>query len=128
METSQLKRIPLFSDASDQELGVVAHFAESREVSEGTVLMREEGFSNELMAIEDGAADVTREGEKIAKLKRGDVFGEAGLVKDEKRSATVTATSPLKLIVLRYGEVARLRSRAPNIYKRIEKLIEERGG
>jgi cAMP-dependent protein kinase regulator len=128
METSQLKRIPLFKDASDQELGVVAHFAEAREVSKGTVLMREEGFSNELMAIEDGTAEVTREGKKIAKLKRGDVFGEAGLVRDEKRSATVTATSPLKLIVLRYGEVARLRARAPEIYGRIEKLIEERGG
>lgn len=128
METSQLKRIPLFKDASDEELGVVAHFAESREVSKGTVLMREEGFSNELMAIEDGSAEVTKGGKRIAKLGKGDVFGEAGLVKDEHRSATVTASSKMKLIILRYGEVARLRARAPNIYRRIEKLIEERSG
>ena len=94
METSQLKRIPLFADASDDELKQVAAFAESKEVDEGTEVISEGGFSRELLAIEDGTAEVTRDGEHIADLGPGDIFGEAGMLDDEMRSATVTATSP----------------------------------
>ena len=95
MDASQLKRIPLFSDASDEELKQVAAFAQSKEVPEGEVIVEEGGFSRELLAIEEGTAEVTRDGEKIADLGPGDVFGEAGMLDDSMRSATVTATSRL---------------------------------
>ena len=39
MDVSQLKRIPLFADASDEDLNKVAVFAQSREVPEGTVVI-----------------------------------------------------------------------------------------
>ncbi len=128
METSQLKRIPLFADASDEELKQVAAFAESREVDEGTEVIGEGEFSRELMAIEDGTAEVTRDGESVAKLGPGDIFGEAGMLDDEMRSATVTATSPLKLITMGHFEVKRLRKDAPDVYAKIERLVEERAG
>ena len=41
LDVSQLKRIPLFSDASDEELGRVAVFAESKEIPEGEVVIEE---------------------------------------------------------------------------------------
>jgi CRP/FNR family cyclic AMP-dependent transcriptional regulator len=128
LEPTQLKRIPLFSDASDDELRQVALFAESREVSEGTEVVSEGGFSRELMAIEDGTAKVTRGGEHIADLGPGDIFGEQGMLDNDVRSATVTATSPLKLISMGHFEVKRLKKNAPDVYGRIEKLIEERSG
>jgi CRP-like cAMP-binding protein len=128
LETSQLKRIPLFSDASDEELKQVAAFAESREVSEGTEVVSEGGFSRELMAIEDGTAEVTRGGEHVADLGPGDVFGEQGMLDEDLRSATVTATSPLKLISMGHFEVKRLKRNAPDVYGRIEQLIEQRAG
>jgi CRP/FNR family cyclic AMP-dependent transcriptional regulator len=128
LETSQLKRIPLFSDASDEELKQVAAFAESREVSEGTEVVSEGGFSRELMAIEDGTAEVTRGGERIADLGPGDIFGEQGMLDEDLRSATVTATSPLKLISMGHFEVKRLKRNAPDVYGRIEELIEQRSG
>jgi CRP-like cAMP-binding protein len=126
MDVGQLKRIPLFSDASDEGLKKVAVFAESKEVPEGTEVVREGGFSTELLAIEDGTAEVTREGKKIAELKKGDVFGETGLLEDEMRNSTVTATSPLKLISMGHFELKRLKKAAPDVYERIEKLVEER--
>ena len=128
METSQLKRIPLFADASDEELKRVAAFAESREVSEGTEVIGEGQFSRELLAIEDGTAQVTRDGEQVAELGPGDVFGEAGMLDDEMRSASVTATSSLKLISMGHFEVKRLKRNAPDVYGRIEQLIEQRAG
>ena len=72
MDTTQLKRIPLFADASDEELKRVATFAEAREVDEGTEVISEGGFSRELLAIEDGTAEVTRDGEHLADLGPGD--------------------------------------------------------
>jgi CRP-like cAMP-binding protein len=126
MDVGQLKRIPLFSDAADEELKKVAVFAQSKEVPEGTEVVREGGFSTELLAIEDGTAEVTREGKKIAELKKGDIFGETGLLEDEMRNSTVIATSRLKLISMGHFELKRLKKAAPDVYARIESLVEER--
>jgi CRP-like cAMP-binding protein len=126
MDTTQLKRIPLFSDASDDELKKVAAFATAKEVDEGTEVISEGGFSRELLAIEDGTAEVSRDGEKVADLGPGDIFGEAGMLDDDLRSATVTATSRLKLISMGHFEVKRLKKDAPGVYEEIEKLVEER--
>ena len=126
METSQLKRIPLFAEASDEELSKVAAFGAAREVGDGAVVIGEGEFSRALMAIEDGTAEVTRDGEHVADLGPGDVFGEAGMLDDSLRSATVTATSPLKLISMGHFEVKRLKKDAPGVYAAIEDLVEER--
>ncbi len=126
MDTTQLKRIPLFSDASDDELKQVAAFATAREEDEGTEVISEGSFSRELLAIEDGTAEVSRDGEKVAELGKGDIFGEAGMLDDDMRSATVVATSRLKLISMGHFEVKRLKKDAPGVYANIEKLVEER--
>jgi CRP/FNR family transcriptional regulator, cyclic AMP receptor protein len=126
LDATQLKRIPLFADASDEDLARVAAFAESKEIPEGEVVVEEGGFSRELLAIEEGSAEVTREGEHIADLGPGDVFGEAGMLDDEMRSATVTATSRMRLISLGHFEVQRLKKDAPGVYRSIEELVEER--
>jgi CRP/FNR family cyclic AMP-dependent transcriptional regulator len=126
LDAVQLKRIPLFAEASDDELAKVAAFAQEREIAHGDVVVEEGGFSRELLAIEDGTAEVTRGGEHIADLGPGDIFGEAGMVEDSMRSATVTATSRLRLISLGHFEVQRLKKDAPEVYARIEQLIEER--
>jgi CRP/FNR family transcriptional regulator, cyclic AMP receptor protein len=126
LDTAQLKRIPLFADASDDELRRVALFAESKEIPEGEVVIQEGGFSRELLAIEDGTAEVTREGEHIADLSTGDIFGEAGMLDDQMRSATVTAKTRLRLISLRHFEVQRLKKDAPDVYSKMEQLVEER--
>jgi cAMP-dependent protein kinase regulator len=126
MQTSQLKRIPLFSDASDEELKQVAAFAESKEFENGRELVKEGGFSRALMAIEDGTAEVTRGGEHVADLGPGDIFGEAGMLDETERSASVVATSDVKVISLGHFEVKRLKKDAPGVYASIEKLVEER--
>jgi CRP-like cAMP-binding protein len=128
MDTTQLKRIPLFADAGDEELTKVAAFAQTKEVAGGTELVSEGGFSRELFAIEEGTAEVSRDGEVVAKLGAGDIFGEAGMLDDDMRSATVTATSRLKLISMGHFEVKRLKKDAPEVYEKIEELVEARKG
>lgn len=128
MDTTQLKRIPLFSDAPDDQLKQVAAFAQTKEVSEGETIIDEGGFSRELLAIEEGTAEVSRDGKKLTDLGPGDVFGEVGMLDDDMRTATVKATSRMKLISLGHFEVKRLKKDAPEVYEAIEKLVEERKG
>ena len=47
------------------------------------------------MAIEEGEAEVTRDGEHVADLGPGDFFGEMGLLEKTLRNATVTAKTPM---------------------------------
>ena len=127
MDKSRLKAIPLFANLDDHDLGVIATFANETSVSEGDVLVREGDFSYELMAIEEGTAEVKRGGETVATLGQGDFFGEIGVLQNEMRNSTVVATSPMRLITLTTWEIKRMRS-MPGVMDRINETITARGG
>jgi CRP-like cAMP-binding protein len=126
MDVDQLRRIQLFSDADEDELVKLGASAEAVEFNERAEIIREGDFSRALLAIEEGTVEVTRGGEHVATLGPGEVFGEVGVLDDALRNATVTATSPLKLIIMDQVEIQGLRASAPGIYERIERLAEER--
>ena len=127
MDKSRLKAIPLFANLDDHDLGVIATFANETSVSEGDVLVREGDFSYELMAIEEGTAEVKRGGETVATLGQGDFFGEIGVLQNEMRNSTVVATSPMRLITLTTWEIKRMRD-MPGVMDRINETITARGG
>ena len=108
MDPENLRAVPVFAEMTDEELRRIATFATEDSVSAGTTLLREGDYSNEMIAVESGTADVMREGEKIASVGAGDVVGEAGVLQKEMRNASVVATSPMRLIRLSTWEVKRL--------------------
>ena len=59
-------------------------------------------------------------------LGPGDYFGEMGVVEGEKRTATVVATSPMRLISLTSWEIRRMQKSMPQAVEAIRKTIEER--
>jgi cAMP-dependent protein kinase regulator len=85
--------------------------------------MKQGDYSTELIAIEEGSADVIKDGDKIASLKQGDLIGEMGLLEREPRNADVIATSPMRLVKLTHWEIRRMSEDTVN---RIKQLIEER--
>ena len=105
VDVSALKNTPLFADVPDEALTKVATFATLESVAEGKTIIREGGFSNDFYVIEEGTVKVEREGEHLADLGPGDVFGEQGLLEKQERSATVTATSPVRLIKIEHWEL-----------------------
>ena len=128
MDATQLKRIPIFEDVPDEDLRVITTFATTDEVGEGTVIVREGDFANHFMAIEEGTAEVRRGDEKVGELGPGDIFGEMGLLEKEKRSASVIATSRVRLIKIERWELQRMKKTLPEVYARIESLAGERHG
>ena len=126
MDASRLKSIPLFEDVPDEELGQIATFAQEVTVDEGRELVREGDFSYEFMAIEEGQAEVTREGEHVADLGAGDFFGEMGLLEKTLRNATVTAKTPMKLVTLTGWDLKRMERHIPEAIERVRATLEER--
>jgi cAMP-dependent protein kinase regulator len=128
LDVSQLKRIPLFQDVPDDALKQVATFALAEEHPEGKTLIKEGGFSNDFYAIEDGTARVERDGEHVADLGPGDIFGEEGLLEKQERSATVTATSPIKVIKIEHWELTRMKKSMPEVVDQLRRTVEARRG
>lgn len=123
MDQNRLKAIPLFSQLSDEEAHRLAAFATETSLAEGQILMKQGDYSTELIAIEEGSADVLRDGEKIASLGAGDLIGEMGLLTREPRNADVIATSPMRVIKLTHWEIRRM---SKDTIDRIAGIIKER--
>ena len=126
MDPARLKKIPVFADLSDDELGHIAAPAAEVSVPEGKELVREGDYSYDVLAIEEGTAGVDRHGEHIADLGPGDVFGEMGVLKREQRNATVVATAPMLLVTLTSWDIRRLQKTAPNAVDHLREVVAQR--
>ena len=126
MDVSALKNTPLFANVPDEALAKVATFATLESTAEGKVIIREGGYSNDFYVIEDGTVKVEREGDHLADLGPGDVFGEQGLLEKQERSATVTATSPVRLIKIEHWELSRMRQSMPEVVGELRRQVEAR--
>jgi CRP-like cAMP-binding protein len=123
MDPNRLTAIPIFSALSAEEAKRLAAFATETSAAEGQILMKEGDYSTELIAIEEGTAEVVRGGRKIASLKDGDLIGEMGLLAREPRNADVIATSPMRLMKLTHWEIRRM---SDDTLNRIKQMIEQR--
>jgi cAMP-dependent protein kinase regulator len=126
MNQARLKDVPFFSSMSEQDLTAVAQQTDELSVAAGTVLAREGDLGEEFFVIESGTAEVTRGGAPIAKLGAGDFFGEIALIREERRTATVTATSPMVLIVMTGSSFRSLDRSIPELRETVSKALAER--
>jgi CRP/FNR family transcriptional regulator, cyclic AMP receptor protein len=123
VDPDNLRAVPLFASMAHPDLRRIATFATEDSVPAGATIMREGDYSNEMVAIESGTADVIRAGDTVASLGPGDVFGEMGVLDRELRTATVVASSPMRLIRLTNWDVKRL---PRETRERLAELVEAR--
>jgi CRP-like cAMP-binding protein len=126
MQQARLKDVPFFHDMSKKELGLLAQQTDEIDVPAGKALAREGEFGEEFFVIDSGTAEVTRNGEHVADLQAGDFFGELALVDTDRRTATVTATSPMSLIVMTRASFRALDRAVPEVHATVMRAIEAR--
>ena len=99
-----LGQVPLFEGLSARELAFVASRTDEVPVGAGRQLTRQGRPSNAFYVILDGEADVEIDGEARGKLKKGDFFGEISMLDRGNATATVTTSTPAKLMVMSHAQ------------------------
>lgn len=120
------RRIPLFSNVSKKGLRRAVQAATEIDEPAGTVLVREGDTGRELYVIVAGRATVTRKGRKLTQLGPGDFFGELAFLSHAQRTATVTAASDVRLMILGPRELETLLLQEPQIGLRMLEVVSER--
>ena len=126
MEPSRLAEIPLFAALQAAQLAEIAGLAVEVEAAEGETIATQGELGHALFAIESGSVEVDADGERVATLGPGDVFGEVAVLAAGTRMASVTATAPVRLIALRKRDVLTLERRSPQTYAHLQDLMHRR--
>jgi CRP-like cAMP-binding protein len=121
-----LKRAPLFEGLSKKELTELARVSEDMELPAGEVLTREGDTGQEFFVIVDGKVDVTARGKSLGDRGGGDFIGEIALLEDVKRTATVTAQTPLRVFVLTRQDFRRLVDQNPGVERKVLQTLARR--
>jgi CRP-like cAMP-binding protein len=126
-KATALGRTPLFKSLSRAELVELAKVTEDLEFAEGKVLAREGEIGREFFVIVDGEVTVTKNGQEIRRLSSGDFFGEIALIwESPRRTATVTAATPIRFFVLTRQAFRGLVGHHPEIEAKVLEQLEER--
>ncbi len=121
-----LHAVPLFASCSKAELQRIASLADELDLGEGATLIREGERGREFLVIVDGTVRVARRGKTIRDLGPGDFIGEIALISDVPRTATVTATSPVRLLVVTDRAFRGLIEAMPSIATKVLQSLGER--
>jgi CRP-like cAMP-binding protein len=121
-----LKRVPLFSDCTKHELSAITRLTTLVDVGPGKELVSEGDNAYEFMVLVEGTADVHQGGRKVNTMSAGDFFGEIALISEGPRTATVTTTSPVVLLVLTRQAFWSLVDEMPTIERRVLRTLAER--
>ena len=121
-----LQRVPLFSGSNEVELRRVAELSRIVEVPAGTVITQIGDAGDSFFIIIDGLAAVRTPVGAGSQSQPGDCFGEMSLVDGEPRSATIGATTDLRLLVVDRSQFWRLLDETPELIRRILTMLSRR--
>jgi len=125
-KTKAIASVPLFARCSKRELAQIASIADEIDLPAGKTLMKEGETGREFFVLLDGKVVVTRGGRRRDILEAGDFLGEIALVSRSPRTATVTAETPLRVLVIRDQEFRSLLERMPSIQAKVLEALADR--
>jgi CRP-like cAMP-binding protein len=128
VDAQGIKAIAVFANLDETQRDCVAEACRDIEVEAGTTLVEDGEFGYAMFAVVEGTADVLKNGRHIRTLGPGDVFGEIAVMFGGRRTATVVATTPMKLVMLFDGELARLDREVPEVAKALRVSVADRLG
>ena len=121
-----IRKIPLFRHCTARELGEIAAIADELDLEEGTELTQEGKVGREFFAVVEGTADVLMGGKWINSVRQGDFLGEIALITGRPRTATVKATSHVRVLVITARSFRTLLEDSPEIQRKVLLSLAER--
>lgn len=123
VDASRIAAFSVFADLPPAELHEVAGAMGEVEVDAGATVVALDDYGTAVYFIEQGEADVlTDGGEATQALGPDDMFGEIALLLTGQRTATVVATTPMRLLSLSGQDFERIRARVPELERSLRRL------
>ena len=121
-----IRHLPLFELCSKRDLRRIAALAVEREIDEGSELIREGEPGTEFYVVVDGEIDVRRRGRRVARLGAGSYVGEIALLSRSPRTATVVATTPLRVLAIAGRDFVELLDSIPELWLKVARTLADR--
>lgn len=123
---SMVARVPLFASLDASEIAEIMQYLRAQTVPASTIIVRRGDVARSMYFVAAGEVEVQLP-DSVARLGEGHFFGEIAVLKKTRRTATVRATTPTKLLVLDAGDLQTLMANNPEIGRRIDETIAKRG-
>lgn len=121
-----IRGLPLFELCSKRDLRRIAALADERELDPGTELIREGEPGSEFYVVVEGAIDVRRGKRRVARLGEGSFVGEIALLSRSPRTATVVATTPLRVLAIDGRDFVELLDSMPELWLKVARALADR--
>jgi CRP-like cAMP-binding protein len=121
-----LQQVPLFSGLNQRQLKKLARGFKERSVGPGVTLLREGQMDGVgFFVIVEGTASVSVKGTTITHFGPGDYFGELAMISEQVRTATVTADTPLRYLVMAFWDFRKFAKENPDVsWKLLQHLAD----
>lgn len=123
---AELRTLPLFSASTNRQLERIGRLADEVRFPAGHTLMTQGTHGRECFVVLEGEAEVAVHGRTVAHAGAGDIIGEMALLDDAPRSATVTARTPLRALVLTRRTLTAMIDVSPAVARRIMGTLARR--
>jgi voltage-gated potassium channel len=124
--TELLGEVALFRGCTKKELSAIASSTVTVDQPAGAVLCRQGSIGTQAFVVVDGKAVVSIDGIDVAEVGPGSFFGEMALLDGGPRVATVTAATPMTLLVLSRPEFNRVILDVPKVARRMLEAVGTR--
>ena len=120
-------KVPLFRTLDAARIAAVAGVLRARRAERGERLIRKGDQADSMYFIVSGDVEVDQEtGAPKGRLSAGEFFGEIALIADRARTATITALSPCKLLLLHKDDFESFMNAHPDLKDAVRVAAQRR--
>ena len=124
--TATLAVMPAFAGLEHQDLDDIARSMSQRDLKAGKTLIKQGQWGHELVVVLTGEVEIRRDDAVVATLGPGTVLGEAAVLHDTRRNASVVAKTAVSLGTIEYSQLRALVDTIPAFAARLDALAAER--
>ena len=126
-----LNSVPVFVPLSPEELEQLSHDCERFDFGRGERVVHQGDAGDAMYVVLEGTAIVTiRTGDdaerEVARLSRGEFFGEMALLTGDPRTASVTAVDDLAVLAIHKEALQSMLTRRPGLATEMAEIVEAR--
>jgi CRP-like cAMP-binding protein len=118
--------VPLFAGLTKRELGEISSLADELALPAGRTLIEEGRRGHEFFVLVEGEVEVRANGRKRKTLRTGDFFGEMALVSSRPRNSTVTASTPVRVLIVHESGFRQLLHRSQALQLKVLQTLADR--